>query len=115
MRDVGDRFWELAIRWHNETAAYSLSQRISHPAAEEIIKMGPEAVPYILRAYDIMPDWWSLFLDRIMGTRPPTSWYEAGVFDSVRDAWLRWTAGIGIVPAPFPADRAMTAIQKVVD
>lgn len=109
-----DRFWELALRWHAETAIHSsFSRRLKHPAAEEILKMGPEVVPYILRAYDIIPDWWGGFLSELMGTRPPTSWYEPGVYESVKNGWLRWAGAIGIAPAPFPPDRTDTAVGRV--
>ena len=61
-------FLELAERWRAETGMLSnMNKVLSHPAYEEIIAMGPPAVPLILRELRDWPGHWFRALKRITG------------------------------------------------
>lgn len=85
-----ERFWELARRWSEETAFYSMSwQLVKHPAYREIVAMGETAVPWILREMEHGTARWFYALEDITGEDPVTD-AESGNFAQVREAWLAW-------------------------
>ena len=84
------RFRELARRWSEETAFYSMSwQLVEHPAYREIVGMGEAAVPWILQEMEHGTARWSYALEDITGEDPAAD-AETGNFAQVREAWLAW-------------------------
>jgi hypothetical protein len=82
------RFQELAARWHDETAFHSnLSIVWSHPAMQDIIDMGQDAIPLILEALQKRSDHWFYALSRLTGI-------DAGAgettVEGARQKWLAW-------------------------
>lgn len=85
-----ERFCELAQRWHEETAFYSMSWQIcDHPAYQEIIAMGNAAVPWILRDLEERGGQWFQALREITG-QSPIAEADRGRIAKMTAAWLRW-------------------------
>lgn len=98
-RSVGSRFDELRDQWKAETAfASSLQDRVLHPAYQQIIGLGPHALPYLLKELRETPDHWFWALGAITGADPVPD-EAAGDFDRHVMAWLAWADEVGI-PAP---------------
>jgi hypothetical protein len=78
----------LAEIWRKETRATSaLKRKILHPAYQQIIGMGPRAVPLILSELSERPDDWMWALNAITHEDPAL---ENASFDEAVDAWLKW-------------------------
>lgn len=61
-----ERFKLLAKKWRKETSLYSSALAMSqHPAYQEIIQMGHEAIPLILQELQQKPDHWFMALIEI--------------------------------------------------
>lgn len=83
-------FIRLAQQWRQDTAqTSSLEQKFEHPAYREIISMGEDVVPFILRDMRLRPDYWFEALTAITGDDPiePASY---GRLDEMVASWLRW-------------------------
>ncbi len=64
-------FQELARKWRHDTGHFSIvSQMITHPAYQSIIKMGEPAIPLILKDHQAEPDHWFPALAAISGESP---------------------------------------------
>jgi hypothetical protein len=84
------RFQRLAARWRGETSHLSSStQMAAHPAYQEIIALGPEVVPCLLRDLARQPDHWFTALKAITGANPVEP-ADRGRIDKMAEAWLRW-------------------------
>ena len=81
-------FQRLAKIWRKETAVFSsVTKKVCHPAYQEIIGMGPTALPFILQELERKPGHWFWALHAISGEDP------VGVednFDAAVMAWLDW-------------------------
>ena len=85
-----ERFQRLAARWRAETAYLSsLTEMIAHPAYQEIIALGPEVVPSLLRDLEKEPDYWFAALRALTGANPVPP-EDAGKLDNMAAAWLNW-------------------------
>jgi len=85
------RFRRLANLWISETINVSiLDDVITHPAYQEIIGMGPAAIPLILDELEREPNHWFPALAAISGTQSPVPEEDAGDIDKMTDAWLQW-------------------------
>ncbi len=89
---VETSFRELAGRWLTETAIHSNPAIFSrHPAYPQIIALGNEAIPLILKEISEKrnrPHWFQALHDIIGETpAPEDSW---GKVDEVAAAWLEW-------------------------
>jgi hypothetical protein len=84
------RFRELVATWKRERGPHSSSARLAeHPAYQEIIRMGPEVVPLLLRELEREPDHWFRALYALTGANPvPTE--SNGKIREMAVAWLRW-------------------------
>ncbi len=84
-----ERFRRLADQWRRETGHISLTfKRAMHPTYQQIIGMGKDALPYILRDLQERPTGhWFWALNAISGENPAQ--LEEGI-DSAIQAWLRW-------------------------
>ena len=68
---VEQKFQRLAAVWRAETGHLSsLTKMVSHPAYQEIIALGPEVVPSLLRDLEREPDHWFAALRAITGAQP---------------------------------------------
>jgi hypothetical protein len=83
-------FDALATRWQRETGGMSLiSARHKHPAWEQILSLGPEVVPEILRRMEHQPDHWHAALVKLTGENPiPVGEKLTGTQVCAR--WIAW-------------------------
>ncbi len=87
---VAERFQRLAAVWHEQTDYLSsMSEASSHPAYQEIIRLGPEVVPLLLRDLQDNHTHWFGALQAITGTQPVTR-EMAGNIPKMAEAWVRW-------------------------
>lgn len=92
---VEQRFQELAATWRRETAHLSsIAAKSEHPAYQEIIRMGQDAIPLILRELARGPDHWFWALHAITGENPVPA-EDTGRLGRMSQAWLRWGAAHG--------------------
>lgn len=84
------KFDRLASRWRTDTLVVSTVQAMTlHPAYQEIVGMGPEAVPLLLSELRRHPDHWFPALRAITGVDPvPTA--DRGNIKRMTEAWLTW-------------------------
>jgi|GEM_PF-7107452 len=88
--ELKDRFIKLANQWRQETKHMSLmSDMILHPAYQQIIGMGPDAVPLILEELSREPDHWFWALRSITGDNPIQP-KDRGRLKKMAEAWLGW-------------------------
>ncbi len=92
---VEERFRRLAALWHRDTDYLSsMDEADGHPAYQEIIRLGPEVVPLLLRDLAENHTHWFTALEEITGARPtPAS--VAGDVPRMAEAWLRWAKDNG--------------------
>lgn len=84
------RFSKLAKKWKEDTLYSSSGDEIlNHPAYKEILGMGKDALPYILRDLEVEGGHWFHALHAITGVNPYPS-EDAGRVKKMREAWLRW-------------------------
>lgn len=84
------RFRSLVEIWKRDVAlSSSLSERLSHPAYQEVIEMGAAAIPYLLAELEREPDWWFMALKKITGTDPVPPTYRGRLMEMTQ-AWLQW-------------------------
>jgi len=84
------RFVKLKNEWLRDTEFLSsLHEIILHPAYQQIIGMGPVAVPLIMDDLRTHPDFWFWALHAITGANPvPPD--KVGDIDAMTEAWLKW-------------------------
>jgi hypothetical protein len=87
---VETRFRRLAAAWERATAHLSSMKAASeHPAYQEIIQLGPEVVPLLLRDLDETERHWFVALRALTGANPiPAS--AAGNIPKMIEAWRTW-------------------------
>ena len=84
------RFARLAATWKAERGPTSSTTRMAmHPAYQQIIGMGREVVPLILRELEREPDHWFWALKAITGEDPVPEQHRGRV-RAMADAWIRW-------------------------
>lgn len=87
---VEERFRELATKWrHDVRSVSSTTERILHPAYQDIIGMGKSAVPLILRELELNGGHWFWALRHITHENPASP-EDAGNIQRLRKAWLEW-------------------------
>ncbi len=84
------RFHELADQWKAQRGPTSAVEEMAmHPAYQQIIGMGPAAVPLLLAELQRQPDHWFWALKAITGEDPvPPA--DRGKLPKMAEAWLRW-------------------------
>jgi len=89
------RFHRLATAWEQATGHLSsMTAASKHPAYREIIGLGAEVIPLLLRDLQANENHWFIALREITGANPiPTS--VAGNVPKMIDAWLRWATENG--------------------
>ena len=92
------RFQMLADTWRKECMHISSStQRAMHPAYQQIIGLGPDAVPILLRDLQREPDHWSWALRAITGQNPIKDEHR-GNLTLVAQDWIGWGKENGYLP-----------------
>ncbi len=84
------KFLELKSRWEAETAILSSITSIAmHPAYQQIIGMGLNAIPLILEEMKEKPGHWFWALKSITG-KDPVLPEQRGRIKEMTKAWLNW-------------------------
>ena len=84
------KFKNLAERWENDTQfSSSVLEMATHPAYQQIIGMGPDAVPLILRRLSDRLDHWFWALKAITG-EDPVAESSKGDLPAMAQAWIEW-------------------------
>jgi hypothetical protein len=88
---LDQRVERLLATWRAETAHYSSSSRMTgHPAYQEIIALGRQALPSLFRDLEHTGDGHlAKALTAITGAQPVPA-EDAGYGQRVAEAWLRW-------------------------
>jgi hypothetical protein len=88
--DLERRFVALVAAWKRERGPHSSSAHLAeHPAYKEIIGMGPEVIPLLLRELERKPDHWFRALHALTGANPVSS-ESQGKVREMAAAWVRW-------------------------
>ena len=92
-----ERFNELADQWEIETVFLSSSEQVSkHPAYQEIIGMGKQAVPLILERMQAQRGHWFIALRAITGANPVKP-ADRGKVAVMQTSWLEWGEANGYI------------------
>lgn len=82
------RFRQLADQWRSDTKYFSsVSKMALHPAYQQIIGLGQQAVPLILSELQQSSDHWLWALHSITGEDPAE---RNATFGEAVEAWLEW-------------------------
>jgi hypothetical protein len=85
-----DRFLKLTATWKAECAVMSsIRDIVLHPCYQQIIGMGPEAIPIILEEMRRSPHHWSWALRAITGEDPVLKEHKGKLVLMAED-WTRW-------------------------
>lgn len=93
---VEQKLRRFEAQWKADTQFLSDANRlINHPAFQQIIALGKEVVPFLLRDLAAQPSLWVWALPEITAEDPvPAS--DAGNIRKMSDAWLKWGRAQGI-------------------
>lgn len=96
-RDVSpEQFYRLAEVVREECARLSSIREIAlHPAYQQIIGMGPRALPLILRELEHTPEHWFWALSSIAQENPVLPNHRGVVAEMTQD-WLNWAHRKGL-------------------
>jgi hypothetical protein len=95
--EILNKFYVLAKQWENEVEGYSLTTQTSnHPAYQEIIGMGNQVVPLLLKELKNNPMFWLSALNEITGINPIKP-EQRGKIKQMAEAWLEWGRNQGYV------------------
>jgi hypothetical protein len=87
---IEQKFQRLAAVWRAETGHFSSTTKMfDHPAYQEIIGMGQDVVPSLLRDLEKEPDHWFAALRAITGAQPVPP-EGRGSIEKMSEAWLSW-------------------------
>jgi hypothetical protein len=87
---VEARFRRLEAAWTAAVGHHSSTTRlISHPAFQEIIRLGPAVVPFMLRDLEERSRLWVWALPEITGANPVAG-EDRGNIAKMSAAWLNW-------------------------
>ncbi len=85
-----ETFERLASTWQDAVAHLSSSaKRERHPAYQQIIALGPAAIPCLLRDLELNQRHWFTALTVLTGADPIRE-EDAGLIPAMIEAWLRW-------------------------
>jgi hypothetical protein len=92
---IEERFRRLAEVWQRETGFLSsMSEASSHPAYQEIIQLGPEVIPLLLRDMERNHSHWFAALRSLTGANPVPA-TVGGNIPKIVEAWLQWAKDNG--------------------
>lgn len=84
------KFIELKEKWQSDTVLFSLvKDKAMHPAYQQIIGMGEDAIPLILRELEQKSGHWFWALSAITGENPIEE-RDAGLIKQMANAWIEW-------------------------
>jgi len=84
------RFYNLKEQWLNDTSfSSSITEIAMHPAYQQIIGMGPLAIPFILLEIMEKPGQWFWALRSITGEDPVPP-EERGQVKRMTEYWISW-------------------------
>lgn len=84
------RFLTLKKEWEDNTAYLSsMTKIVMHPAYQQIIGMGQNAIPLIFSAMQKTPDYWFWALRSITGKDPVLPEHR-GRLKQMTEDWLEW-------------------------
>src|SRR5262249_9114182 len=87
---IEDRFRRLEATWTAETGFLSsYTDIVEHPTFREIIRLGEDAVPRMLRDLEERPRLWVWALPEMTGENPVPPG-ESGNIAKMSEAWLAW-------------------------
>lgn len=93
---AAERFEMLARKWREECAHLSaVREMVLHPAYQQIIGMGKDAIPFLLRELERQPDHWFWALWAITQENPVRPEHQGRVRKMAQD-WLEWAKQEGI-------------------
>lgn len=93
---LAQQFHHLANVWREECAHLSsIREMVLHPAYQQIVGMGPSALPYIFAELERKPDHWFWALRAITEEEPVLPEHRGNVAAMARD-WLDWAKQRGI-------------------
>jgi hypothetical protein len=96
VESVEQKLRRLEAVWKAETCFFSDPDRIiNHPAFQQIITLGSEVLPFLLRDLEAQPSLWVWALPRITGENP-VSVSDAGNIRKMTEAWLKWGRAKGL-------------------
>jgi hypothetical protein len=92
------RFLNLKQEWEADTAMLSSVTEIAmHPAYQQIIGMGPLAIPYILNEMKVRTGHWFWALKSITG-EDPVPLGSRGKIAEMTKVWVSWGEKQGYLP-----------------
>ena len=87
---IEEKFEKLVKKWEEETTfASTVLEMATHPAYQQIIGIGPNAIPLILNRLSEEPDHWFWALKAIAGEDPVPE-NSQGDLDEMAKAWIAW-------------------------
>jgi hypothetical protein len=90
---LSEQFARLADQWKLGIGAISDPQEIrALPGFAELVRLGQDIIPLVLKELDKEPTYWFEVLADITG-HDPTPSEHAGDVDEMISAWKRWAAG----------------------
>jgi hypothetical protein len=93
---VEQRLRRLEAAWKADTAFLSDAGRIiGHPAFREIVALGDDVVPFLLRDLETAPGLWVWALPEITGVDPVPP-PDRGNIRKMSEAWVKWARQKGI-------------------
>lgn len=94
---LAETFRTLAEEWRRATRFQSSLMHITaHPAYREIVQLGEEVIPLLLRDLSRQPEPWFAALREITGTDPVKP-SQRGDMRAMAEAWLRWGRTHGFI------------------
>ncbi len=95
--ELEQRFNVLSAQWKDDTGLMSSVKRmVAHPAHQEIVRMGWDAVPLILCDLQEHPYHWFVALSAITHENPVPE-EDVGYVNKMADAWLSWGRNKGLI------------------
>ena len=87
---IRQRFYVLSTRWKADTQYLSsINEMVLHPAYQQIVGMGPAAIPFLLLELKSDPDYWFEALKAITGVNPVVE-NDMGDLSKMVESWLDW-------------------------
>jgi hypothetical protein len=88
MAELEETFQRLKKAWKKDTAFLS-SDTSNHPAYQEIIRMGPDVIPLLLKDMQATYTHWFRALYQLTGENPMDP-AHCGNIPIMVEAWVKW-------------------------
>ncbi len=88
--ELESRFAQLVTRWKKERGHESSIERMAmNEAYQQIIGLGPQVVPLLLREMELRPSHWDWALRAITGKNPVPAAFRGRIKEMAR-IWVEW-------------------------